>query len=153
MSEFGPEPLSVIITAVVSFLDRAYLKTFLTENGKKILCERFSQGLPARPIDGDDLIQAFAGRLTMEDKRRFAWAVMTLVGENCISSKREAELVAYIIREAEQVFRDDLKRNPKNPRSLWGLSRALRAQKKNAAPTVAEFQKSWRGGALKLEDL
>ena len=104
LSEFGAEPLSVIITAVVSFLDRAYLKTFLTENGKKILCERFSQGLPGRPIDGDDLIQAFAGRLNVEHKRRFAWAVMTMVGENCISSKREAELVAYIIREAERVF-------------------------------------------------
>ena len=29
---------------------------------------------------------------------------------------------------AEQVFRDDLDRNPRNPRSLFGLQQALKAQ-------------------------
>src|SRR5213079_3350567 len=31
---------------------------------------------------------------------------------------------------AEQVFRADLSRNPKNPRSLFGLAEALKGQKK-----------------------
>jgi len=55
--------------------------------------------------------------------------------------------------EAEQVFRDDLARNPRNPRSLWGLARALRAQGRSAAKANAEFAKVWKGGAIKLEDL
>jgi tetratricopeptide (TPR) repeat protein len=53
--------------------------------------------------------------------------------------------------EAEQVFRDDLARNPNNPRSLFGLAAALRAQKKSAASAEAEFKRMWKGGALVLE--
>ncbi len=50
--------------------------------------------------------------------------------------------------EAEKVFRADLKKNPKNPRSLYGLARALEAQKKNASSTMAAFRSGWKGGAL-----
>jgi tetratricopeptide (TPR) repeat protein len=55
--------------------------------------------------------------------------------------------------EAEKVFREDLKRNPNNPRSLFGLAEAQRRQKKSAASSTAAFKKSWKGGALQLEDL
>jgi tetratricopeptide (TPR) repeat protein len=55
--------------------------------------------------------------------------------------------------EAEQVFRDDLKRNPNNPRSLFGLTAALKAQKKNATSTAAEFKKNWRGGKLTIDEM
>jgi tetratricopeptide (TPR) repeat protein len=48
---------------------------------------------------------------------------------------------------AETVFRDDLSRNPKNPRSLYGLSEALKGQKKPAQKTVAAFKRAWLGGA------
>jgi len=34
--------------------------------------------------------------------------------------------------DAEQVFRQDLERNPRNPRSLFGLMHTLKAQKKDA---------------------
>jgi len=58
---------------------------------------------------------------------------------------------------AEQVFRDDLDRNPRNPRSLFGLEQALKAQGKDydAGFVQREFKTSWKGGAtaLKLEDL
>ncbi len=54
--------------------------------------------------------------------------------------------------DAERVFRADLKRNPHNPRSLYGLAAALRAQKKNAAASSSEFGRVWVGGALKLAD-
>ena len=37
---------------------------------------------------------------------------------------------------AEKVFRNDLERNPRNPRSLWGLEQALRAQKKTMTPAL-----------------
>jgi hypothetical protein len=32
---------------------------------------------------------------------------------------------------AEKVFREDLDRNPRNPRSLWGLHQALLQQKRD----------------------
>jgi tetratricopeptide (TPR) repeat protein len=59
--------------------------------------------------------------------------------------------------EAEQVFRDDLERNPRNPRSLFGLAEALQAQKKDsdARWAGAQFQTAWKNAdvALRLEDL
>ena len=59
--------------------------------------------------------------------------------------------------EAEQVFRADLERNPRNPRSLFGLSESLRAQKKDADArwTRSQFQTAWKNAdvPLRLEDL
>ncbi len=48
---------------------------------------------------------------------------------------------------AEKVFREDLKRNPRNPRSLWGLEQALKAQKKDYDASFIEnqFRASWKG--------
>ena len=58
---------------------------------------------------------------------------------------------------AEQVFRDDLAKNPRNPRSLFGLHRALKAQDRNSDAWFVEqeFRKAWKGnaGELKVEDL
>jgi tetratricopeptide (TPR) repeat protein len=47
--------------------------------------------------------------------------------------------------EAEAVFREDLKRNPENGRSLFGLAEALKAQKKSAeaAQVSSRFKKAW----------
>jgi len=49
--------------------------------------------------------------------------------------------------EAEQVFREDLRRNPRNPRSLFGLSKALEAQQKQyEADFVRQsFAVAWKG--------
>jgi tetratricopeptide (TPR) repeat protein len=55
--------------------------------------------------------------------------------------------------EAEKVFNEDLKRNPNNPRSLFGLAEARRKQKKSATAATSEFKKYWRGGAVRIEDL
>ena len=58
---------------------------------------------------------------------------------------------------AEQVFREDLAKNPRNPRSLFGLHRALKAQDQNSDAWFVEqeFRKAWKGGTdeLKVEDL
>ncbi len=58
---------------------------------------------------------------------------------------------------AEKVFRDDLNRNPRNPRSLWGLQQALLRQKRDydAGFIQKQFEASWKGGsqALRLDDL
>ena len=56
---------------------------------------------------------------------------------------------------AEQVFRDDLARNPRNPRSLFGLRESLKAQDRSydAGFVEKQFQDSWKGGEVKVEDL
>jgi tetratricopeptide (TPR) repeat protein len=55
--------------------------------------------------------------------------------------------------EAEKVFREDLDRNPRNPRSLFGLSEALRAQNRayDAQFVDKQFQSSWKNAELKLK--
>jgi hypothetical protein len=59
--------------------------------------------------------------------------------------------------EAEKVFRDDLDRNPRNPRSLFGLREALKAQHRSydASFVDKQFQASWRSAdaQLQLQDL
>ena len=56
---------------------------------------------------------------------------------------------------AEKVFRADLERNPRNPRSLFGLQQALKAESRDydAGFIEHEFDSSWKGEALKVEDL
>ena len=60
-------------------------------------------------------------------------------------------------KEAEQVFRDDLARNPRNPRSLFGLAEALTQQKQDydASWVKQQFETAWQGAdlTLKIEDL
>jgi tetratricopeptide (TPR) repeat protein len=58
---------------------------------------------------------------------------------------------------AEKVFRDDIDRNPRNPRSLFGLQQALLAQNRKYDATFVEkeFTAAWKGDAkgLRIEDL
>ncbi|MEP7271162.1 MAG: hypothetical protein ABI882_06635 [Acidobacteriota bacterium] len=58
---------------------------------------------------------------------------------------------------AEVVFREDLKRNPRNGRSLFGLLASLRKQGKSEAAKLVEreFERAWKSAdaKLKLEDL
>ena len=60
-------------------------------------------------------------------------------------------------KAAEQVFRDDLERNPRNPRSLYGLAEALTLQKRDyeASWVKRQFDVAWQGAdvTLKVEDL
>jgi tetratricopeptide (TPR) repeat protein len=59
--------------------------------------------------------------------------------------------------EAEKVFRADLERHPRNPRSLFGLWETLKAQKKTAdAEWVRRaFQDAWKNSEVevRMEDL
>ena len=60
-------------------------------------------------------------------------------------------------KAAEQVFREDLDRNPRNPRSLYGLAEALIRQNRNyeASWVKQQFDTAWKGAdvTLKVEDL
>jgi tetratricopeptide (TPR) repeat protein len=54
--------------------------------------------------------------------------------------------------EAEAAFREDLKRNPRNPRSLFGLAETLKAEGKmaEAATVRRQFQRAWNKADTKL---
>ena len=54
--------------------------------------------------------------------------------------------------EAEKVFRADLERNPRNPRSLLGLAESLKVQGKSAdaAWVQAQFEVAWKDADTKL---
>ncbi len=54
--------------------------------------------------------------------------------------------------DAEQVYREDLRRNPGNGWSLYGLAESLRAQGKTAEAAQAEesFRKAWAQADVKL---
>jgi len=58
---------------------------------------------------------------------------------------------------AEKVFREDLDRNPRNPRSLFGLQQSLLKQKRDydAGFVKKQLDASWKGTTqpLKLDDL
>ncbi len=60
-------------------------------------------------------------------------------------------------KAAEQVFRDDLERNPRNPRSLFGLAESLRQEGRDydASWITQQFETAWQGAdvRLKIEDL
>ena len=55
--------------------------------------------------------------------------------------------------EAEKAFREDLDRNPRNPRSLFGLAEALRAQNRayDAQFVDKQFQSNWKSTEIKLK--
>jgi tetratricopeptide (TPR) repeat protein len=61
-------------------------------------------------------------------------------------------LAAGKAAEAEQVYREDLKRNPDNGWALHGLMTSLQAQgkKKQAAAAGAQLQKAWAHADVKL---
>ena len=58
---------------------------------------------------------------------------------------------------AEQVFRDDLAKFPRNPRSLFGLQQALEKQGRtyDAGFVGKQLQNSWKGDpkTLRVEDM
>ena len=76
-------------------------------------------------------------------------------------SLRESHGAALLLsgraREAEQTFRDDLRVNPGSGRSLFGLWKALEAQKRSAEASVVErqFKEAWKNAdsTLSLETL
>jgi Flp pilus assembly protein TadD len=56
------------------------------------------------------------------------------------------------ISEAEQVFREDVQRNPRNPRSLFGLLEVLRSRGRSheAGFVRAELRVAWKSDLQQL---
>jgi tetratricopeptide (TPR) repeat protein len=99
----------------------------------------------------DPGLEELRAALTLEDALKYdeppSWMIPLrhAIGANLMHAGRFAE--------AEQVYRDDLKRLPENGWSLLGLSEALAAQQKDGAEleaTRARFQKVWAKADVKI---
>jgi tetratricopeptide (TPR) repeat protein len=99
----------------------------------------------------DPGLEELCATLTLEDALNYdeppSWMIPLrhTIGANLMRAGRFAE--------AEQVYRDDLKRLPENGWSLFGLSQALAAQEKDGAEleaTRARFKKVWAKADVKI---
>ena len=99
----------------------------------------------------DPGLEELRATLTLEDALKYdeppSWMIPLrhTIGANLMHAGRFAE--------AEQVYRDDLKRLPENGWSLLGLSQALAAQQKHGAEleaTRARFNKVWAKADVKI---
>src|SRR5215475_1078134 len=99
----------------------------------------------------DQGLDELRAALTLEDALKYdeppSWMIPLrhTIGANLMAAGRFAE--------AEQIYRDDLKRLPENGWSLFGLSQALAAQQKSGAEleaTRARFDKVWSKADVKI---
>jgi predicted Zn-dependent protease len=98
----------------------------------------------------DDAIAALNTAVTIEDTLPYDeppawnWPTRLALGNVLLEARKPAE--------AEQVFRDELTRNPENGWSLHGLARALNAQgKRQESQEVADrFAKAWANADVDL---
>jgi tetratricopeptide (TPR) repeat protein len=90
-----------------------------------------------------------ADRLAYDEPPVWFYPLRESLGAALLMSGRTAE--------AEQVFREDLQRNPRNPRSLFGLHASLVAQQKDADATWVRraLETAWANadGSLTIESL
>jgi tetratricopeptide (TPR) repeat protein len=115
------------------------------------IAERFVAAELARAAkDYDAAIAALNAALTIEDTLPYDeppawhWPSRQALGSVLLAAGKPAE--------AEKAYRDELQRNPDNGWSLYGLSQALKAQKKNAeAKEVADrYEKAWANADFDL---
>ncbi|MER3425106.1 MAG: hypothetical protein C4293_19630, partial [Nitrospiraceae bacterium] len=98
----------------------------------------------------EDAIRHFKEAVTLQDGLRYYeppdwyYPVREDLGAALLAAGRAAE--------AEAVYREDLKRTPENPWSLYGLVRSLLAQKadKEAAAVEERFRKAWSRADLEF---
>ena len=115
------------------------------------IAERFVAAELARAAkDYDAAIAALNAAVTIEDTLPYDeppawhWPSRQALGAVLLAAGKPAE--------AEKAYRDELQRNPENAWSLYGLSQALKAQKKNAeAKEVADrYAKAWANADFDL---
>ena len=88
---------------------------------------------------------AIEDQLNYDEPPAWPWPVRESLGAHLL-------LHAKNPTAAENVFREDLRRVPNNPRSLLGLAESLKAQGKHEAAKEpqAQFEKMWTGAEMKL---
>jgi tetratricopeptide (TPR) repeat protein len=100
--------------------------------------------------DHDEALRDFTEAVRLQDALGYdeppSWyyPVRETLGAELLANKKATM--------AEAVYRDDLKRNPDNPRSLYGLAESLRAEGKadEAAKVEERFTKGWSHADITL---
>jgi tetratricopeptide (TPR) repeat protein len=128
--------------------------TAMFQNPQRRLSDIAAQVLSARILEasGDraGAIKEYEAAIALQDALNydeppdFFYPVRETLGAALLRAGRSAE--------AETVFRADLTMNPHNPRSLWGVAAARRAQKNSAGRWDAEYRRGWKGAPLRLAD-
>ena len=120
----------------------------------KIAANVLSAKIATAKKDYDGAIGSLREAVTIQDALKYDeppdwfFPVRESLGGNLLASGKA--------EDAEKIFREDLRRNPRNPRSLFGLREALKAQKKDydAHFVDKQFRSSWKSTTeLKAEDL
>jgi predicted Zn-dependent protease len=100
--------------------------------------------IAARAGRYDEAVEHLSAAIAVQDTQWFTepppwyYPVRQSLGAVLLQAGRPAD--------AEAVYREDLKRNPRNGWSLYGLEQAQRAQGKTADAdrTAADFQSAWQ---------
>jgi len=106
--------------------------------------------IATRSGKADEGVAHFRQALAIEDKGlyfeppKWYYPIRQSLGAALLKAGRNAE--------AEQVYREDLKRFPENGWSLYGLAAALKAQGKagEAAAVQKRFARAWTDADVKL---
>jgi tetratricopeptide (TPR) repeat protein len=115
------------------------------------IAENFLGGkLALAKKDNKSAVEFFKKAIATEDRLNYTepadWyiPVRESLGAALLTNKQFAE--------AETVFREDLQKNPRNGRSLFGLLESLKAQNKTVAAqfVLREFETAWKNADTKL---
>jgi len=116
----------------------------------KIASRTLAGEIDAQRGETDAAIRALEDAVRMQDALKYEepppwyFPVRQSLGAVLLGANRAAE--------AENVYREDLKRNPENGWALYGLAQSLRAQKKTKDTAAVEkrFRKAWARADVKL---
>jgi tetratricopeptide (TPR) repeat protein len=113
----------------------------------KVLDGRIAEAHGDRSRAIEDLREAVAAEdaLVYDEPPSFYYPVRESLGAALYRDGR--------YREAEKVFREDLDRNPRNGRALFGLWQCLLAEKRDvdAAWIEREYREAWNGAEIALD--
>ncbi|HET7232010.1 MAG TPA: hypothetical protein VFJ16_18535 [Longimicrobium sp.] len=100
------------------------------------------QGRAAQAVPHLEAAVRLQDSLRYDEPPPFYYPVRQSLGAALLAAGRAAD--------AERVYQEDLRRNPNNGWSLYGLAEALRAQVKDDAAVRAQFQSAWARADVRL---
>ena len=150
LDEAERERASVDATAKMIPADRSVMGRNTAADLLRIASLVVSGELAAKRGNTDEAIQNLQEAVRIQDQLQYTepppwyYPVRQSLGAVLLAANRPAE--------AETVYHEDLRQNPENGWSLFGLAQSLRAQQKDkeAATVEQRFQKAWAQADISL---